>query len=293
MEPLASIIIPFYGKADPALLDRCLASLRRQEAEEGKDYEIIVADTPLRSTGDARNRGIGRARGQYLFFVDADDLLLPGSLRPVLDVARSEQPDIVRFGFRTFGGQPPTDVSPTGPDRLTRYPNGAAFMAAHNFTGVIWTQFYRREFILSHGLRFSNTSHFDDEEFAAKAYACAGPMVETRRTVYACYENPASITRDIPPEKRRQRLDAFRQLLERLLDFRDSLPDADARHALDRRLCFLTIDYVRQMRRNRCTPGQMRQRLHELCPTGLLPLPARPYGWKYALARMGVNLLAT
>ena len=90
MEPLASIIIPFYGKADPALLDRCLASLRRQEAEEGKDYEIIVADTPLRSTGDARNRGIGRARGQYLFFVDADDLLLPGSLRPVLDVARSE-----------------------------------------------------------------------------------------------------------------------------------------------------------------------------------------------------------
>ncbi|MFR9263683.1 MAG: glycosyltransferase family 2 protein [Bacteroides cellulosilyticus] len=60
MTPFISIIIPFYGTADPVLLQRCITSIREQGMEEGS-YEIIVADDNGKGLGGARNRGIGRA----------------------------------------------------------------------------------------------------------------------------------------------------------------------------------------------------------------------------------------
>ena len=79
MTPFISIIIPFYGTADPVLLQRCITSIREQGMEEGS-YEIIVADDNGKGLGGARNRGIGRATGIYLMFVDADDYLFPNIL---------------------------------------------------------------------------------------------------------------------------------------------------------------------------------------------------------------------
>ena len=76
MSPFISIIIPFYGTADPVLLQRCLDSIRRQGMEEGS-YEIIVVDDNGKGLGGARNQGIRQATGTYLMFVDADDYLFP------------------------------------------------------------------------------------------------------------------------------------------------------------------------------------------------------------------------
>ena len=76
MSPFISIIIPFYGTADPGLLQRCLDSIRRQGMEEGS-YEIIVVDDNGKGLGGARNQGIRQATGTYLMIVDADDNLFP------------------------------------------------------------------------------------------------------------------------------------------------------------------------------------------------------------------------
>ena len=51
MTPFISIIIPFYGTADPVLLQRCITSIREQGMEEGS-YEIIVADDESQTRGE-------------------------------------------------------------------------------------------------------------------------------------------------------------------------------------------------------------------------------------------------
>ena len=97
MAPLVSVIIPTYNRA--ALVAEALASVK---AQTYRDYEIVVVDDGgtdgtwevlsgcreirvlrhphRRGVSAARNTGINAARGQWLAFLDSDDLWLPDKL---------------------------------------------------------------------------------------------------------------------------------------------------------------------------------------------------------------------
>lgn len=63
-------------------MDAALASLRSQGM--GDDLEIIIQDgdvEPDEGQSDALNKGFAKAHGEWLFWLNADDVLLEGSLR--------------------------------------------------------------------------------------------------------------------------------------------------------------------------------------------------------------------
>ena len=69
---------PFFGEA--------VDSLKAQGF--GDDLEIIVQDAdvePDAGQSDALNKGFAKARGEWFFWLNADDVLLPGALKKVLD----------------------------------------------------------------------------------------------------------------------------------------------------------------------------------------------------------------
>lgn len=80
--PLFSCVIPVKG-ARPYLAD-ALASLSSQGI--GDDLEIIIQDgdvEPDKGQSDALNRGFAKAHGDWLFWLNADDILLPNALKRV------------------------------------------------------------------------------------------------------------------------------------------------------------------------------------------------------------------
>ena len=104
--PLFSCVVPVKG-ARPFIAD-ALASLESQGM--GEELEIIVQDGGVGSGGvgefvsggvesggvryyreddngqsDALNKGFAKAKGEWLFWLNADDVLLPGALKRVLD----------------------------------------------------------------------------------------------------------------------------------------------------------------------------------------------------------------
>ena len=69
---------PFFEEATRSLVDQGL----------GTDLEIIVQDGDVQSDcgqSDALNKGFAKAHGEWLFWLNADDVLLPGALNKVLD----------------------------------------------------------------------------------------------------------------------------------------------------------------------------------------------------------------
>ena len=80
--PLFSCVIPVKG-ARP-YMDAALESLRNQGMDE--ELEIIVQDgdtEPDAGQSDALNKGFAKAKGEWLFWLNADDVLLPGALKTV------------------------------------------------------------------------------------------------------------------------------------------------------------------------------------------------------------------
>lgn len=115
-DPKVSIVIPAYN-ADEKLLKSCLKSVLSQtyrnieivlvndgstdntgkvldELSRG-DKRIRVIHKPNGGVSDARNRGKTEASGDYVMFVDADDLLLPHAVSEGVETALRYNADMV------------------------------------------------------------------------------------------------------------------------------------------------------------------------------------------------------
>lgn len=82
MRPLFSCVMPLKGSRP--YMDAALASLRNQGMDG--DLEIIIQDgdvEPDAGQSDALNKGFAKAKGEWLFWLNADDVLLPGALKRI------------------------------------------------------------------------------------------------------------------------------------------------------------------------------------------------------------------
>ena len=292
--PLISFIIPFYGEASRDLLRACLQSVRSQPAMRGEDYEIILATDGSHGPGGARNEGMRRAKGKYVFFIDADDYLLPDSLELPAFLYGDTSPDICTFGFVTLSGNAryrPHTVRAL-PAQYKHYNCGADYLQTHNIYGSVWRRFFLLSFLRRNGLEFAEDCYHQDEDFVAKAYVMAGEVVVTDKPIYAYCRREGSIIHNDALSEREKRVKDFLSCILRLQRFGQAmLFDNRRKEALRRRISFLTIDYLRQLHRNRMGFSYMLAQVHRLKREGLLPLPAGRYGTKYRLARCALNLL--
>ena len=129
--PWLSILVPVYNVQ--AYLRECLASVVEQLGDDNHGVQILVLDDC--STDDswalmrelsqrwpgrlqmlrhernaglsaARNTLIQAARGEYLWFLDSDDKLLPGAIASLRAIVRSHRPDLVLCDFAVWRERP-------------------------------------------------------------------------------------------------------------------------------------------------------------------------------------------
>lgn len=188
--PKVSVIIPVYNTE--AYVEQTLRSIMGQTL---RDIELIVINDgstdgslsaleriatgddrirlytqPNKGLSQTRNAGIDRARGEFIYFMDSDDLLEPDALERCYERCQSDRLDFVFFDAESFGAAASdaawfdyrrakyfgTEVC-DGTDLLRR------MLALHCYRASACLSFIRTAYLRGLGLRFYPGILHEDE----------------------------------------------------------------------------------------------------------------------------------
>ncbi len=114
------------------------------------DGRFVVLHQENAGANAARNKALSMARGEWVTFLDADDLLSVGWLEEAAKLVEAHHPDAVRLGYE-FAVEPPLSFLYRKGSGICRvYENGAATRYCWNTFfpwGFLWATFVRRELV--------------------------------------------------------------------------------------------------------------------------------------------------
>lgn len=201
ISPAVSVIIPMHN-AERHIQD----TLRSLASQSLLDFEVIVVDDgstdgsaaivdavvrsdrrfrrvagpAVGSAGAARNVGLGVARGEYLGFLDADDLYAPSMLEKLYAKAKADRADVVLSGFSTLDDVTGARNSQPWALRVDTMPAHTPFspedVADHLFyftNPANWNKLFRRAFVEDAAISFQPLRRANDAYFTYVSLARA------------------------------------------------------------------------------------------------------------------------
>lgn len=200
--PIVSVVIPSYNAADyiaqtlESVLAQTLTDLEVIVVDDGstdntrdivaafahKDPRVTLVEQANQFAGVARNNGMSKARGKYLYFLDADDYIEMTALEELVIAIEQHGVDIAiakSEGFdNTTGDTWTIDGALNGMD-FDRPIAHAEYCDRlfQNFIGWPWDKLFRREFIDKTALTFQPLRTTNDALFVFCALALADNIV--------------------------------------------------------------------------------------------------------------------
>ena len=214
---MISVIIPVFNVE--LFLQSCLESVKAQTL---KDFEAILVDDgssdssgaicdayaradnrfrvvhqPNQGVSAARNRGLDLAKGDYVYFVDADDEMRPEALEHLYHAITQGEYDIAASGYSLVrngeetdqcmtAGSPPMIVS--GDEVLYKLLVDGSFVCY-----TCWNKLITRKLIAD--LRFTDIKQ-EDFLFCGQLSLRLGAVIYLNESLYRYYDRPSSLSKD-------------------------------------------------------------------------------------------------
>lgn len=198
--PEISVIIPVYNKEK--YIEKSLRSVLNQPfgdieviiVDDGStdasltivqgiaktDNRIVVVDIPNGGVSNARNVGLSHAKGEWIQFLDADDLLEPDYLTQAMQVLRDQPVDILFSGFTMVNEQMEPVRQVALPEeghrnQIQLCDHFIRYQYETGFFGYISNKLFRRNLLEKSGAQFPvGTTLAEDLDFYAKLYPYVG-----------------------------------------------------------------------------------------------------------------------
>lgn len=246
--PTLSLIIPMYNAR--ATIEPCLKSLlagttaqveilliddgstdgsadliRQAFASALADGSLTLIQQTNQGVSVARNTGLDRARGRYIGFVDADDVVHTDYFSHLLNAIAAHPSDIIEFGFQLWDGQFPVTAQRT----LHAVPRFGHFRRRDvertvfgNAMWYPWSRLFRRE-LFTH-IRFPPGVRFcEDLMTITRVYPLAKTVSSLAAALYHYRVNPNGATLVARPEYVAQLTQFYRSILHEQGDCTDLL----------------------------------------------------------------------
>lgn len=154
------------------------------------DGRIKVFEKKNGGLSDARNYGMERANGDYIYFMDSDDWIEPNLLKDNIRILEDESLDFVIFGYKqddedSNGQVVNSKVVSPGDNRFEKdIKNLRVDAKLLGLFGYAWNKVYRRAFLETHNFKFEKgTSLVEDILFNLDVYTKSDII----RTSAGCY----------------------------------------------------------------------------------------------------------
>lgn len=184
-----SIIIPHRGQ--PKLLQRLLRSIPQRD-----DTEIIVIeDKEGHGAGWARNKGLDKAKGEFLIFADSDDYFTEHFNDILNCVAQGEcQADIIYFSATSIeeGTDKPSWRAARINWIMAQEPEQQEFLLRHTFTEP-WCHIVRSKLVRENNIRFDETPILNDVHFSTHVGYHAENIAVIPQKGYCVCNRPDSV----------------------------------------------------------------------------------------------------
>ena len=232
-QPAVSVIIPMYNAQK--YLGECLDSLLAQTLQ---NFEVIIVDDCSTDSSPAivqsyethfggrlklkrmkknsgsgaepRNKGLAYSRGEYVFFMDADDMLIPSGLDEMYALAKRFDADTVyceRYFISSGIGQdfinnvhladehiqeiPPVDVPTLETDDMKVRVNK---VMEYNYWVTPWLKLVSRNLLIENYIKFPAVKWSEDVNWTLKIVFCSERLLRIPNPCYIWRVNEESIT---------------------------------------------------------------------------------------------------
>lgn len=131
-----------------------------------RSFHLHIFSQTNRGVSAARNHGLARSSGKYIFFLDSDDILEPDTLEAMAEAFEKNNCDLVFGGFRKFDHA-------TGIVTMNKKANPATDLIRDALHGTLWGNAARiamkRDFALAIGPWDESLALFEDREYSERA----------------------------------------------------------------------------------------------------------------------------
>lgn len=226
---LISVIVPVYNVKE--YLGECIRSIQKQTyknieilliddgATDGsaeiceqyakEDNRIKVIHQKNKGLSGARNTGICQAKGEYIAFVDADDMVKPQFIEILFNMTQLHQADIAVCGYT----RDTTAYINTGPEKSVQSSKLTAEEMLKQWHGkrahletVVWNKLYARKVL--ENMQFEEGTAHEDILISHLLIRRADYIAVTTEQLYCYRKRPNSISDTYSRERIQQDLRA-------------------------------------------------------------------------------------
>jgi glycosyltransferase involved in cell wall biosynthesis len=210
--PKVTIVIPVYNVRE-FIID-CLTSVFEQDyknieiilvndrsvdgsieiaanliSENDKKFPVkIIHHETNMGVSAARNTGIKNASGDYIFFLDSDDTLLPNSISTLIERIKTDDTDIIIGNFISDNNFPYFNNS-----RYLSYPETLVSFLTESYYAMAWNKLIKLQFLKAYSLLFIDGIYHEDMLFSFFLALYSKKIIITDKITYRYHKRSGSI----------------------------------------------------------------------------------------------------